>query len=204
LGVFVEFIANLGGWTATIYRWWYLFGATFAAVTLGLGSAYLLLPLRWARMLTLILAMVAVWACYRVLTVPLNSAAVIPPHGEARPPTVQSLPVDIKIMVAVLNIAGTVSVVGGALWSAWLFWRRRTQLHRVASSVLIAAGGLVVASSGSLARLGRPEYLFLGEFLGIALIFLGFLRSQEHLSARSLPLLRHLQGGRRPTRHGLT
>ncbi|MGI8552881.1 MAG: hypothetical protein ACR2PL_19155, partial [Dehalococcoidia bacterium] len=70
LGVFVEFIANLGGWTATIYRWWYLFGATFAAVTLGLGSAYLLLPLRWARILTITLAIVAVWACYRVLTVP--------------------------------------------------------------------------------------------------------------------------------------
>jgi hypothetical protein len=192
LGVFVEFVANLNGWTVTTYRWWFLFGATFAAVTLGLGSIYLLVPLRWARALTVVLALAAVWAAFRVLTIPIDAAAVIPLHGQARPPSVQSIPGDVTAMVVIFNIAGTLAVVGGALWSAWLFWRRRTQLHRVLSNVLIAIGAIVVASSGSLAGLGRPEYLFIGEFLGIAIIFLGFLRSQEHLSRTTMPLLRHL------------
>ena len=191
LGVFVEFLANLNGWTVTTYRWWFLFGATFAAVTLGLGSIYLLVPLRWAQAVTIVLAIAAIWAVYRVLSVPIEAAAVIPLHGQARPPSVQSIPGDVTAMVVVFNILGTLAVVGGALWSASLFWRRRTHLYRVVSNVLIAAGAIVVASSGSLAGLGRPEYLFLGEFLGIAIIFLGFLRSQEHLSRASMPLLRH-------------
>lgn len=192
LGVLVEFVANTAGWNVSIYRWWFLFGATFAAVTLGLGSVYLLAPLRWAQWATLVLVLAGIWAAYRVFTMPISAAAVIPPRGEARPPSVQSLPADLTALVVIFNVTGTIAVVGGALWSAWQFWRRHSNLYRVCSNVLIAAGALVVASSGSLAGLGRPGYLFIGEFLGIAIIFAGFLRSQEHLSRASLPLLRHL------------
>ena len=191
VAVFVEFLANAGGWSVATYRVWFLFGATYAAAALGLGTIYLLAPRRWAQVATLILALAALWAAYRVLSAPIDAAAVVPPHGQARPPSVQGIPADVTVLVIVLNSLGTVAMVGGALWSAWQFWRRGTARYRVTSNVLIAIGALIVASSGSLAGLGRPEYLFLGEFFGIAVIFAGFLRSQERLSGDSLPVLRH-------------
>lgn len=207
LGVLIEFVANLGGWTVMTYRLWFLFGATFAAAVLGLGSVYLLLPLRLARPITAVFVAAGAWAVYRVLTSPIAAAAVIPTPGRARPPSVQGLPVDLTILVILFNSLGTLAVVGGALWSAWQYWRRRAALHRVVSNVLIAAGALIVAASGSLAGLGRPEYLFAGELAGISVIFLGFLRSQPDLSWQSLPLLRRLvrrlhRGAQRSRRDG--
>jgi hypothetical protein len=194
LGVLVEFIANLTGWSVAAYRWWFLFGATFAAATLGLGSVYLLLPARAARAITAGILLIGAWAVYRVLTVPIDAAAVIPAHGQATPPSVQAIPGDVTLVVVVFNSLGTLAVVGGALWSAWQFWRRKTAAYRVISNLLIAAGALIVASSGTLAGLGNPAFLFLGELMGIAVIFAGFLRSQPVLQGRSLPLLRHLRG----------
>jgi hypothetical protein len=192
LGVLVEFAANVFGWSLAAYRCWFLFGATFAAASLGLGSAYLLLPTRWARWLTALCGAPAAWAVYRVLTMPLSAAAVLPAQGSARPPSVGSVPADMTVLVVAFNVLGTVLVAGGALWSAWLFARRRTAFYRVVSNLLIAAGALILATSGSLAGTGRPEYLFAGELAGIAVIFAGFLRSQPSLSVASLPLLRHL------------
>lgn len=194
LAVLVEFLANATVWTVTAYRWWFLFGATFAAATLGLGTLYLLLPAKWARAATAALAIAGAWAVYRVLTAPIDAASVVPPRGQARPPSVHGIPADVTILVVLFNSLGTLILVGGALWSAWLFWRRGTQLYRVASNLLIAVGAIVVASSGSLAGLGRPEFLFIGELFGIVIIFAGFLRSQEHLSGKTLPLIRHLRG----------
>jgi hypothetical protein len=199
LGVFVEFIANLSGWSVATYRLWFLFGATFAAGTLGLGSVYLLLPPRIAHIITAVFLIAGLWAAYRVLTVPIDAAAVIPGHGQARPPSVQSIPGDVTLIVVLFNGFGTLAVVGGALWSAWQFWQRRTAGYRVISNLLIAAGALIVAASGSLAGLGNPAYLFAGELAGIAVIFAGFLRSQPALEPQSLPLLRHAyRRARRP------
>lgn len=192
LAVSLESIAGASGWSVTLYRLWFLFGAALAAATLGLGTLFLLVPIRWAKVTSLLLAPAACWAAYRVLTVPIVAGAVIPPPGQARPPSVQAIPADLTVLVVVLNGLGTLAVVGGALWSAWLFWRSRERLYRVLSNLLIAGGALVVAASGSLAGLGRPEFLFLGEFAGISLIFAGFLRSQPSVSIRSLPLFRRL------------
>ncbi len=204
LGVFVEFVANLGGWSVTTYRLWFLFGATFAAATLGLGSAYLLLPARVVRVITAIFVLAGVWAAYRVLTAPIDAVAVIPSHSQATPPSVRSIPGDVTLIVVLFNCLGTLAVVGGAVWSAWQLWRRQTAGYRVVSNLLIAAGALIVASSGSLAGLGNPAYLFAGELAGIAVIFAGFLRSQPTLAPRTLPLLRHLYRRDRSLAHPST
>jgi hypothetical protein len=200
LGVFVEFLANLFGWTVATYRWWFLFGATFAAATLGLGTVYLLLPLRIARRVTGVLLLTGAWATYRVLTVPIDAAAVVPLHGQATPPSVQAIPADVTIIVVLFNTLGTIAVIGGALWSAWRYRRQGTAAYRVASNLLIALGALIVAASGSLAGLGNTAYLFIGELAGITVIFFGFLRSQASLTRTSLPLLHRLGKSQRSSR----
>jgi len=197
-GVAVECVANFTGWTLVEYRLWFLFGATFAAAILGLGSCYLMLPPRAAQLASAFVLVAGAWAVFRISTVPIQAALVIPRHGQALPPAVQAIPGDVTAAVVGLNVFGTAALVGCALWSAWTLWRRGDGPRRVAANALIAAGALIVAGSGSLAGLGHSEYLFLGELAGISIIFAGFLCAEQGLvfaGSASRPLRRSLQAG---------
>lgn len=55
--------------------------------------------------------------------------------------------------------------MGGALYSAWIFWRKRILLHRVIGNVLIAAGALLPAFGGAFSRLGVSGALYISELL---------------------------------------
>ena len=122
-GVGVESIADLTGWTLTGYRIWFVFGATLAAATLGLGSLYFALSPRPAQVATAAVCAGAVWVAYRMLTVPIDASAVIPRVVAARPPSVVALPGDVTALVIVLNSFGTLALVGCALWTAVRFRR---------------------------------------------------------------------------------
>jgi hypothetical protein len=62
--------------------------------------------------------------------------------------------------------------------------------HRVVSNVLIAVGAFVPGVTGGLSRFGFTEALFLGELLGVVLIFAGFLVSIEVFERRAVTSLR--------------
>jgi hypothetical protein len=81
----------------------------------------------------------------------------------------------IRIATPIFNIYGTFALVGGALWSAYLFWRKRVLPNRVLGNMLIAVGALVIASASSLTRLGYGSLLYLGELIAAVLMFSGFL-----------------------------
>ena len=72
------------------------------------------------------------------------------------------------------NIYGTLMLVGGALWSAWLFLRKKVLPNRVLGNVLIAAGALSIASASTLTRLGLGNFLYVGELLAAVLMYAGF------------------------------
>jgi hypothetical protein len=69
------------------------------------------------------------------------------------------------------------TLVGGAVWSAWVFWRKRVLLHRAIGNVLIAVGAMLPALGGGFSRFGLSGALYLCEFLGAILMFIGFLRA---------------------------
>jgi hypothetical protein len=83
----------------------------------------------------------------------------------------------------VFNIYGTITLVGGALYSAWLLWRKEIVPHRVVGNILIAAGALVIASASTMVRLGLGDVLYLGEVLAAALMFSGFLLATARAEA---------------------
>ncbi|MCZ7545246.1 MAG: hypothetical protein M5R40_17745 [Anaerolineae bacterium] len=58
------------------------------------------------------------------------------------------------VLAIVLNTYGTVLLVGGAVYSAYLFWRKRVLLHRVVGNVFIAAGGCCPPWAARLSCLG--------------------------------------------------
>jgi hypothetical protein len=81
----------------------------------------------------------------------------------------------VRVFAPVMNVWGTVALVGGAVWSAWLFRRKQIMRNRVVGNWLIAVGGLLPALGGTLILLGSPAFKYFGEMLGAILIFVGFL-----------------------------
>ena len=80
----------------------------------------------------------------------------------------------VRLTTPFFNIYGLFTLVGGAIYSAYLFWRKRVMPNRVIANVLIAAGALAIGSVSTLTRLGYGEYLYLGELISAILIFAGF------------------------------
>ena len=80
--------------------------------------------------------------------------------------------------------------MGGAVYSAWVFWRRRALPHRVVSNILIAIGAILPAVGGTHMRLGGSlQFFYFFELLGIIIIFIGFLRSREVFGLYRFPLI---------------
>ena len=80
----------------------------------------------------------------------------------------------VRLTTPFFNIYGLLTLVGGAIWSAYLFWRKRVMPNRVLGNVLIAAGALLIGFASTLTRLGYGQFLYLGELLCAVLMFTGF------------------------------
>ncbi len=100
--------------------------------------------------------------------------------GGLRPPPNDALTGLAFIYAIALNTFGTIALLGGIVRSL----RRR---ERVAANVLVGAGVLVVASSGTLTRIGDAYGLVLGaQLAGLVMIYAGFeLASQRVPAARA-------------------
>ena len=89
----------------------------------------------------------------------------------------------VRTLTPFFNLYGTLALVGGALYSAWLFFRKRVLLHRVIGNVLIATGALLPAFGGAFSRFGIPGALYISELLGAIILFIGFLRATTPMLA---------------------
>jgi len=161
-----EAIAFRHGWNVPLFRLYYLAGGVLTVAYLGAGSAWLLLPRR-ARdvMLGALLAATAA-AVAAVLLAPVHAAALAAsPAGQ--PPPNHVLSGHTFLWAVTLNSIGTLSLVGGSLLS---IARRR----RVRANVWIACGAITVAAATGLSRTGNTSLVYVGELVGIALMFCGF------------------------------
>jgi hypothetical protein len=99
----------------------------------------------------------------------------------------------VRLTTPFFNIYGLLTLVGGAIWSAYLFWRKRVLPNRVVGNVLIAAGALSIGFASTLTRLGYGQLLYLGELIAAILMFSGFLMAakpqpnEEARTAQALP-----------------
>ncbi len=81
----------------------------------------------------------------------------------------------VRMTTPFFNIYGLLTLAGGAIYSAYLFWRKQVLPNRVAGNILIAAGALSIGFASTLTRLGNGQYLYLGELVAAVLMFSGFL-----------------------------
>ena len=87
------------------------------------------------------------------------------------------------------GMAVTVNVVA-SLPTAWRALRAGELNSRVPATLLIAVGGFFPSIADGLTRFGVTWGLFLGQFIGVLLIFIGFLVSIEVFSDVRLPFTR--------------
>ncbi len=184
--------AAQGHWSLGIYRTWYFFGGLMVAAYLGMGTAYLMLPRRLAHGIMAVLALATIYGAVRVFTASISADDL---HKLVTASTEQVvevsnftiMPTDIEVLAPILNISGAAFLFGGALWTAWVFWRKRTMPYRVLSNVLIAIGALAPSILTGLIRLGFTSGFFLGQLIGVAFILAGFLVSIEIFSVFRVP-----------------
>jgi hypothetical protein len=170
---------------------WYLSGAMLTAAWLGQGTVYLLVRKRGAaNILAGILIVVSLAAALLVFAAPLTGAAAA--YNPAQPVSTQykeiltrSTPV--VILTILLNIYGTITLVGGALYSSFLFWRKKVLASRMVGNILIAAGALMPAMAGTFVKAGLVDWLYISELAGVVLMYAGFIQATSPAPAKAKP-----------------
>ena len=188
LGGFCEGYYGAAGWNPLIFRVWYLFGAVLVAAWLGQGTVYLLAKRRWANVLMIVLGLASLYAAIRVATAQLDPALMTSSlHTGSELSGSAIVTPGVRVLTPFFNVYGTVTLVGGAAYSAWLFWRKRVLLHRTIGNILIAVGALLPAFGGGFSRMGIGGALYLTEFLGVLLMFAGFIRATTPMKGSERP-----------------
>jgi len=188
LGTLSEVILGFT-FNALVLKLWYLSGAMLTAAWLGQGTIYLLVRRRGvAHVLAGILALVSLVSLGLVLAAPITAAAA--GYNTSLPISAQYKEILTRggatiALTIVLNLYGTLGLVGGALYSAYLFWRKKVLFNRMAGNFLIAAGALMPAMAGSFLQAGLVDWLNASELLGVILMYLGFLRATAAPAASS-------------------
>jgi hypothetical protein len=157
---------------------------------------------------TAVLVIGSLLGAYVVLTAPLAAPGwAVDPHTHV--PVGSAFPGFVRVITPPDNIAGALILVFGALYSAYVYMPKVRVLPaklgvlaivpnfvaslpgavaslfagrlntRVPATILIAIGAFIPGLTSGLNRFGVTWSFFLGEFLGLLLIFLGFLVSEE-------------------------
>jgi hypothetical protein len=163
-------------WDPTVYRVYIVFAASLVGF-LGLGTLYLIARKRyWGHLFLIFILVIMVIFLIGTFTTSLvedKLVAGITVGGEALVPS-RSFP---RICSLFLNIPGTILLLGGAIYSIFLFARKKQYSFRMWANVFIAIGTLIIAAAGSMARTGNTVGLYTAEMLGALFLLIGFLKA---------------------------
>jgi hypothetical protein len=161
-----EAAAQRAGWNPALFRVYYIAGGVLTVAYLGAGSAWMLLPRRGRDALLGGLAVATVAAVVTVVLAPVDLLGLAAAHS-GQPPKNGVLGGHAFLWAVALNSIGTLLLVGGSLLSI-------ARRQRVRANVWIACGALTVAAATGLSRSGDTSLVYVGELVGIALMFCGF------------------------------
>jgi hypothetical protein len=165
------------GWDNGTFRVFYLFGAILNVPWLALGTIYLLAGVTVGRRVQWGLVLLTGLAAGVLLTAPMQPVA----GSVAIPVGKEVFGVFPRVLAAVGSGIAAVVIIGGAVWSAIRYVRRRDEpgMARLAAANGLIALGTIVLSSGGLAQgiVGHDEAFTLSLAFGISVIYAGFLVS---------------------------
>jgi hypothetical protein len=164
------------GWSAVTFHIYYLTGGVLAVGLLGLGATWLHARRDVALLTTGAVLATSAAAVIAVLTAGIDTAFLA--GGGLRPPPNDALTGRAFLYAIALNTFGTLALLAGIVRSL----RRH---ERPLANLLIGAGVIVIAGSGTLTRIGDAYGFVLGaQLVGLVMIYAGFELATQRASAR--------------------
>jgi hypothetical protein len=80
----------------------------------------------------------------------------------------------VRSLTPFFNIYGIITLIGGAIYSAWVFWRKQIMAHRALGNVLIAGAAILGGGGSAFARFGMLTYLYTLELASLTMMYVGF------------------------------
>ena len=168
-------IGERTGFNAPLFRAFYLLGGVLGVIWLSMGTLFLLAPRRVAAFATIALGMVTLALAVDAAVVQVDTSRLSSASGVLGDAIAHGSP--LQVGAVLLNILGTLILVGGSGWSAFRLLRTHGGVDRVVCNVLLTAGAFVIAAGFSAAKIvgGSLDTLGVYEAIGIAVMFAGFL-----------------------------
>lgn len=170
LGTFTESYVTLFGWNPFIFRMWYITGALMGGAPLATGSVYFHLERRVANVITAVVVAYIAVAAFFVCIAPIHMELV---EAHRLTGKVMAWPW-VRLFSPFVNLYAVIFLIGGAIVSAIRASRDASQRNRAVGNTLIATGAILPGIGGAFTRMGYTEVLYVGEFIGIILIWLGY------------------------------
>jgi hypothetical protein len=187
LGTLIESLVTLFGWQSALFKAWYIAGALLGGAPLAVGTIYLLFGRRAGRIAAaLLLAAVGVTSIFVILS-PVRIDLVDPTILSGKALAWQS----IRRVSPFINSLAALFLVGGAIYSAIRFFGHPESRHVSIGNIFIAVGALLPGVGGMGSRMGHTELLYIAEFIGVILIWIGYKYCQRPLDPANLSADHH-------------
>jgi hypothetical protein len=177
----------LFGWQSALFKAWYIAGALLGGAPLAVGTIYLLFGRRAGHIaVVLLLAAVSATSIFVILS-PVRMDLVDPKMLGGKALAWQS----IRRVSPFINSMAALFLVGGAIYSAIRFFSYPESRRVSMGNIFIAIGALLPGIGGMGSRMGHTELLYIAEFIGVILIWVGYKYCQQPLDATNLGAVHH-------------
>lgn len=170
LGTGLEGAITILGNSVALNKAWYIAGAILGGYPLAQGSVYLHLSRKKANLLSCITVPVIIITSTFIVLSPVDVSVM-----ESFKPTGAILEWSwVRLMTPFINIYAVIFLIGGAFYSAYKYFKSHEYLNRAVGNVLIAVGAIMPGIGGTMAKAGYVEALYIGEFVGLIFIWIGY------------------------------
>ena len=181
LGTLSESLHTLFGYNEVNLRFWYIIGALLGGFPLAQGTVYLLFSEKFAKYSTYFFIAYITIASVFVISTPIN----IPTDFDGRLTGKVFEWTWVRLFSPIINIYAFLFLVGGAIYSAFKYFKIKNNSYRVYGNSFIALGGILPGIGGSATRSGYVEVLFVTELIGLILIYVGY-KTIKYYSSRTI------------------
>jgi hypothetical protein len=170
LGTLFEAWITLFGNSPMLNKGWYVAGAILGGYPLAQGSVYLHFSRRTANILTAVTLPFIIVSSILVLLSPVDENLL-----QTFRPSGASLQWQwVRLLTPFINTYSAIFLIGSAFYSAIRYAKVENGKNRAIGNAFITIGALLPGIGGGMAKAGMVEALYVGEFIGIILIYTGY------------------------------
>ncbi len=161
----LNFYSDLMSWSVNIYKIYY-FSSMVLVLLLGLGTAYIFQK-KWKFYFLIYSILISLIFAIFDFTSNVNYSLLLQDN-------LNSMPNLVVMLSLLLVIPGSIVLIIGAYYSAFKLRKNR---DAIIYNSLIGTGALVYSAIGSAAMFNIYSLYYIGQLVGLLLMFIGFLKS---------------------------